>query len=386
MTVTLLQSGDVEQSRDTARQAAEVLRDGGLIIFPTETVYGVAASAASDKGIARLRQLKLGGRAEAFVVHLAEPEHALAFLHEPHPQAVRAARKLLNGPVTLLIDGQPRPTAKYLATLGLPPHAGDRIYQEGIIGFRCPNHPATQQILETVGEPVVASTASVEGQPLPFTAAAAMDRVGQWVDLAIDGGQCRFSQPSTVVSVETGSNAARAHPRLTIEREGVYDRRYIEQLMKCTILLVCTGNTCRSPMAQAIARQLLSHCLGVPGNELSKAGYEVISAGLCAGSEAPASPNAVKVMRQMNLDLTAHRSQPLTAELIEQADVIYGMTAAHRAGILQLSPAAESKTFRLDDAKDIDDPFGADLTQYEVTAEQIGRALDQRLKEQLGCE
>ena len=134
------------------------------------------------------------------------------------------------------------------------------------------------------------------------------------------------------------------------------------------ILFVCTGNTCRSPMAQAMAEQLFD-------KQLIKAA----SAGLMAAPGDPASANAVLAMRERNIDLTGHRSQPVTKELIEDADIILTMTEGHKAA---LSRQAAGKVWTLGEYADISrkhppdtysisDPFGGDIKVYRSCAGEI---------------
>lgn len=137
------------------------------------------------------------------------------------------------------------------------------------------------------------------------------------------------------------------------------------------LLLVCTGNTCRSPMAEALAKQVLE----------DQPGVTVGSAGVYAGNGQPASDEAVEAMQTLGLDLSTHRSRTLTPAMIDEVDQIYTMTESHRQAILSQAPHAESKVQRLDPRADISDPIGASLAVYQATADQIRRALESRLKE-----
>ncbi len=137
------------------------------------------------------------------------------------------------------------------------------------------------------------------------------------------------------------------------------------------ILFVCTGNTCRSPMAAALFR----HRVG------DEAQWEACSAGIYAGEGSPASTHSVEAMRELGIDLGDHRSQPLTAELVQQADLIVTMTAGHRFEILQDFPAVGNRVFLIKSfgtskvPADITDPFGGTLNIYKRIRDEIDQAL-----------
>lgn len=108
-----------------------------------------------------------------------------------------------------------------------------------------------------------------------------------------------------------------------------------------TILFVCTGNTCRSSMAEALFRRMLEDA----GEALK--GIRVISAGTAALKGQRASNNATQVMREWHIDLGHHQARPLTKELIKEADLIFTMTRNHKQQVLNLDPTAEQKTYTL---------------------------------------
>ncbi|MEM1208033.1 MAG: low molecular weight protein arginine phosphatase [Planctomycetota bacterium] len=143
--------------------------------------------------------------------------------------------------------------------------------------------------------------------------------------------------------------------------------------------MVCSGNTCRSPMAEAFMRQMLDEAGGVhaPGLE----GVEVTSAGVFAGAGQPATEEASVAAAAYGAELNGHRSTPLTREAVAEADLIYTMTDAHRNAVLAMAPEAKGKTQRLDPRSDIADPFGGTQDVYRDTAEQIRAALSSRIKE-----
>jgi protein-tyrosine-phosphatase len=137
------------------------------------------------------------------------------------------------------------------------------------------------------------------------------------------------------------------------------------------LIFVCTGNTCRSPMAEGLMKALLG----------PDCGWEISSAGICAGNGFPASPNAVAAMREKGVNISAHRSTHLSPELIEEADLLVTMTRGHRDAILSIAPESAGKVFLLKSfgiaqcAADIYDPVGEALDVYRRVRDEIDAAL-----------
>lgn len=137
------------------------------------------------------------------------------------------------------------------------------------------------------------------------------------------------------------------------------------------VLFVCTGNTCRSAMAEGLLKDIAKK---------KNLNIEVKSAGVFAFDGDEASKNAVLALKDMDIDIENHRSQSVSKELVEDADLILTMSKSHRESLIMNYPQMADKIFLLnkyafDEDKDIVDPFGRDIHNYEITRDEILKAL-----------
>ncbi len=143
-----------------------------------------------------------------------------------------------------------------------------------------------------------------------------------------------------------------------------------------SILIVCTGNICRSPIAEVYLRQKLAQ-ERIPGE------WEIISAGTWAQDGLPATENGVAVMRERGLDMSRHRSRNASAALLAKVDLVLTMTAGHVEALRAECASAAAKIFRLTEMAgppyDIRDPYGGSLNDYRRTADELERQIEEGL-------
>ncbi len=359
-----------EDSRDVVHRAVQALAEGKLVALPTETVYGLAASALDEGAIARLLETKKRATGKPLTLAIKSADDVLDYVPNLSPMGRRLARRCWPGPVTIVAeDHHPESLLHQLA-----PSVQRAIAPGNTLGLRVPAHQMVLDILRMLVGPVALTSANPTGQTDPVTAEEVLSALGDQVQLVLNDGQSRLGQPSTVVKVGCKG--------FEILRPGVVSEQTLKRLASLMILFVCTGNTCRSPMAEVMCRKMIADRLGCAPGELGEHGVLVMSAGISAMMGARPSPEAVSVMGKMNLPLADHESQPLTTQLVRHADIIWTMTRSHRQAIVGQWPEASARTMVLAaDQSDVADPIGGPMEYYQQCAAQIKAILDERIKQ-----
>ena len=172
------------------RRAAEILRAGGLVAFPTETVYGLGADASSEQAMRRLYAVKGRPADHPVIVHFASASEAFKW-GEATREATLLAERFWPGPLTMILKRSA--LAKDFVTGG-----------QASVGIRVPSHPVARELLKEFGRPIAAPSANRFGRVSPTTAAHVREDLGDDVDLVLEGGASEVGIESTIVDLSSG--------------------------------------------------------------------------------------------------------------------------------------------------------------------------------------
>ncbi len=244
-------------------RAAELLSQGKLVVVPTETLYGIALNlnSATARQAARASKSPPAANSDAplspWVIHTASLEDFLSWV--PHLSGIgrRLVSKSIPGPVAFEIRLDP--LRRIRAARDRLADAADETIHDGFLTLRCPDFGLTQDLLKSVPHPVAIIGAGNLSQPAVFEISELPASLTT-IAAILDGGPTRYRRSSTLVRIDG--------EKYSVTRPGVIDERILQRMADFTILFLCSGNTCRSPMAAALAVKLIADRLGVAPSEL----------------------------------------------------------------------------------------------------------------------
>lgn len=327
------------------KNVLKILKKGGVVAVPTDTVYGLIALAENKEAVEKIYSIKRRPRDKPLPVFVEDIEGAVKLLREVPDYAMRLMEAFWPGPLTVV----------GYASHEAPPLA---VSPEGKIGIRIPSGKEIQEILQNIKAPLVSTSANISGSPPLKSGEEVRSVLGAEIDYVVEGHS--GSLPSTVVEI-TGKEPKVLRKGkigiLEMERRIDIEIKLAKDL-NLSVLYVCTGNTCRSPMAEWISRKLTADCSSI---YYSSRGTNTIPG-------YPPTDEVVMVLKEIGINIEGHRSQQLEHQDIEAADIILCMEHKH---MLKIPESYRIKTLLFSGSEDIEDPIGRGLAFYKLIRDKI---------------
>ncbi|HAH20244.1 MAG: threonylcarbamoyl-AMP synthase [Omnitrophica WOR_2 bacterium GWF2_43_52] len=339
---------------EAIEKAARFIREGKLVAIPTETVYGVAADYNNRQALARLYELKGRPKDKPFTVAVATKDSLEIVALDVPVVAYKFADKFWPGPLTVVLKSAN--------------HAIGDEQRNTTIGLRVPKHNVALHILEMAMADVALPSAN-PSQALPARSAQEVLRYFDGtIDLVIDSGPSLLGVESSVVDL--------TKTPFVILREGALSKELLEKAAQTKrVLFICTGNSCRSVMAQGLLSKVL--------REKNRVDVEVLSAGVGAFNGLAPTSETLALLSREGVNLSAYRSQRVNRIMLKSSDLILVMDAMQQARVVELAPNVEKRVYLLKefarlslDNVNIPDPIGQGMDYYEKTFFTIKEAIE----------
>jgi len=353
-----------EQLEKLIGEAVSALRKGGIVAFPTDTVYGIGADFQNESAVKKVFNVKERERDKPLTLLLSDLNELAHYVNRVAKTAEKLIKTFWPGPLTLIFKAS-----------GTVP--GYLLGPDSTIGTRMTGNETTIALIKGLGNALAATSANLSGSEPLRSASEVSSSFRDKIDYVLPGF-CSPAPPSVVL------NLSKFPPKL--ERGGSISPLLLARTMQrkvrlgngvfFRILIVCTGNACRSPMAEGMLKMMTP--------ELLRKKLIVASAGTAPLEGGPPTTSAVQATRELGTDISGVVSRQLKPEMISSADLILTMEQAHRDRVAELVPEAWQKTHLLKGygqtgvptfEREIRDPIGMPLGFYRKTARLIQSSL-----------
>ena len=221
---------DQPKTQKALRRAADIILDGGLVVFPTETVYGLGGDATSSDAAKKIYEAKGRPSDNPLIIHVSTPEEAEKYAYTS-PLYYKLAEYFMPGPLTVIMKAKP--------SIPLETRGG-----LDTVAIRCPSSVIAHTLISMVGRPVAAPSANLSGSPSPTIASHVIDDMMGRVDAIIDGGECSVGLESTIVKIESGN-------KLILLRPGVITEDDIASVTPVTLASAITEALAENEVAES---------------------------------------------------------------------------------------------------------------------------------------
>jgi len=347
--------------KNVIKKSAEVIKSGGIIVYPTDTLYGLGVDITNKQAMDRLYYLKGRKAAKPVSILVNNLEQIEQLVGKLYKIEYNASKLFFPGKITLIISAKDK--------LSIP-----RMSHLKKLGFRIPQSKTTNMLIEYAGTPISTTSVNISSKENVKNVEDILAIFGDKIDLILDAGPVQSTKGSSILDLTTEPP--------TLLRKGEISRSEIVQKLgyeistnycnKYLITFICSGNICRSPMGEGIIKKIIS-----------KSKYRNIvdanSAGTLNISNSPVHINALKVSEDNGIDINAHISKHVQAKIVRESNLIIAMALDHFAYLRRKYPPFKNKIILLKQWKksrtltnpSISDPIGHDEEFFKKTFVEI---------------
>jgi len=347
------------------KKAAAVIKSGGLVVYPTDTLYGFGVNIFNDEAMDRLFKIKQRHTGKPISILLNDIKQAEKLIGNLSLDELKAAKLFFPGKITLLFERK-------------IDNKVPRLNHLKKIGFRIPDSKLTQLLVDYVGSPISTTSANISTKDNVKDIEELISSFGDTLDLILDAGPVKDTKGSSVLDMTTEPP--------TLLRKGEIPRKEIVKKLgydistnysrKFVITFVCSGNICRSPMAAGILKKLLARTK-------FKDVVEVNSAGTLKLPESMAHVHAARVSQTNGIDIDNHLSRHIQGRIIREANIIFALALDHTKYLKSHFPEFKNKVVLLKQWKkmqhltnpSVADPIGHEIDTFEETFKEIQKEM-----------
>ncbi|MBD3223080.1 MAG: threonylcarbamoyl-AMP synthase [Caldithrix sp.] len=300
------------------RQAVDIVRKGGVLVYPTDTLYGLGVDIYNEQALNRLFLLKGRDSTAPFSLLIKDFEQIEMFSGVLPVEQYHHLSELLPGKITVLLQ------KKFDYSLPFFRHYDKLNRPLKKIGFRLPDHPVCHALSEQLEWPITSTSANLSGKENVKSIKEVVAYFGNKLDAILDAGPIAESAGSTIIDMTKSPYLVFREGAVLIDalNEKLPEVGFKKRKSRFTVTFVCSGNICRSPMAEAI---LKAHIEKTKYKDV----MQIQSAGTLGIDDRLADTNAIEVSKENGLDISQHFSKGVQKKLMEESDIVFCMALNH---------------------------------------------------------
>jgi tRNA threonylcarbamoyl adenosine modification protein (Sua5/YciO/YrdC/YwlC family) len=349
------------------KEASRCLDKGGLIVYPTDTLYGLGVDAYNRKAVDKLFEVKKREKHQPVSIMLNSMQQIKEIFGFNPTTIKNDLDKILPGKYTVIINNSYK---KKIPILENPEKPGSYLEK---VAIRIPANPISGSLAHLFDAPISCTSANISGKENMFTVDDIVSQLGNQIDLVLDAGRLPASQGSTVVDFTCDPYAIlRTGDVSKNELQKILDKEIQTVKSKYIITFICSGNICRSPIAEAILKKMIS-------KTKYKSQVMIQSAGTLSIPTSAAHGFAVDICHDADIDLTHHLSRHVNEDFVKNSDIIFCMAQNHISYLVKNYPKYKSKFIllkqwqkpKLVSIPSIADPIGHEKDFFKSTFSEI---------------